>query len=546
MRSRFQSILIAIAILTGSASAQVFRVQGGTSTLLNAEGGSVEFKAPNYDGSLGLGFYNGKVQFGAETRYLFHGYTILAGDDSVPFTLPTDVFDSSHYFSARGIGATRKNTKDTLYAFAGTTSTWFGTGFFNAASSDDPVGIFFYERKLSRELKFFSRDIVSNRQTSLQGIEYHPNKWLKTSLTGGLGSNQAYFASGVEAETEKLAIKTSYVITGDSFRRVTITSPMSSEVNKDNVQMLYRPNEFVSITTGHENILEPLNPRGPMQQASVNQISSDFHIQRFYFGTGLFSSNASGRTAQGTNLYVGRRIGQRFEVNTNYFRSKPQAGEAQTILSGTVRENFSSRFSLLQLISRTAGQTTFAFGGDFTSNRLLMRADYQNVYLPFRPDRPFQQALALNVAFRIAGPLQVTAASNVAPDGHLRYAFGASTYLYRLRGMVFNANSPDSFSIAKYLVQGTVKDDQGMPVEGAALHIGKAVAYTDSSGRFMVRFSKRGPFPLSLAPEEFITNGVYEVVSSPAQVSAESEDRVTDVEITVRRVPPPQARLYKQ
>jgi len=209
MRSRFQSILIAIAILTGSASAQVFRVQGGTSTLLNAEGGSVEFKAPNYDGRLGLGFYNGKVQFGAETRYLFHGYTILAGDDSVPFTLPTDVFDSSHYFSARGIGATRKNTKDTLYAFAGTTSTWFGAGFFNAASSADPVGIFFYERKLSRELKFFSRDIVSNRQTSLQGIEYHPNKWLKTSLTGGLGSNQAYFASGGEAETEKLAIKTS-------------------------------------------------------------------------------------------------------------------------------------------------------------------------------------------------------------------------------------------------------------------------------------------------------------------------------------------------
>src|SRR5438874_9850685 len=95
MRSRFQSILIAIAILIGSASAQVFRVQGGTSTLLNAEGGSVEFKAPNYSGTAGLGYYNGKVQFGAETRYQFRGYTILAGDDSVPFTLPTDIFDSS-------------------------------------------------------------------------------------------------------------------------------------------------------------------------------------------------------------------------------------------------------------------------------------------------------------------------------------------------------------------------------------------------------------------------------------------------------------------
>ena len=533
----FQSTLIAIAMLLAStANAQVFRVQGGTSTLLNAEGGSVEFKAPNYDGSVGLGYYNGKVQFGAETRYLFHGYTLLAGDDSVPFTLPTDVFDSSHYFSARGIGATRKDANNTFYAFAGTTSTWFGTGFFNAASSDDPVAIFFFERKLSKELKFFSRDVVSNRQTSLQGLEYHPNKWLKASLTGGVGANQGYFASGMEAETEKLALKTSYVLTGDMFRRVTVISPMSSEVNKENVQMLYRPTEFVSITTGHENILEPLTPGDPMQQASVNQISSDFHIRRFYFGTGLFSSNASGRSTQGTNLYVGRRIGQRFEVNSNYFRSKPQIGDAQTILSGTIRENVSSRFSLLQLISRTAGQTTFAFGGDFTSNRLLLRADYQNVYLPFRPERPFQQALALNVALRVAGPLQITAASNVAPDGHLRYAFDASTYLYRMRGMVFNANSPDSFSIAKYVVQGVVKDDQGLPVEGAALHIGKQVAYTDSSGRFMVRFSKRGPFPFSIAPEEFITNGVYAVVSAPSQVSAGSEDQVNDVEVVVRRV----------
>jgi hypothetical protein len=329
-----------------------------------------------------------------------------------------------------------------------------------------------------------------------------------------------------------------------------VLRPEAFEVNKENLQMLYRPNEFVSITTGHENILEPLTPGGPMQQASVNQLSGDFHIEKVYFGTGLFTSNASGRSTQGTNLYVGRRIGQRLEVNTNFFQSKPQGnkstpGQATTILSGTVRENFSSRFSLLQLISRTGGQTTFAFGGDFTSNRLLLRADYQNIYLPFRPDRPFQQALALNVAFRVSGPLQVTAASNVAPDGHLRYSFGASTYLYRFRGMAMNANS-DSFSIAKYVVQGAVKDDEGIPVEGAALHIGKEVVYTDSSGHFLVRFSKRGPFSLSVAPDEFINNGVYEVVSAPTQVSAETEDRATDVAVVVRRTPPQPAKLYKQ
>jgi hypothetical protein len=538
LRAKCALILLAV-LLAGNAGAQVFRVQGGTSTLLNAEGGSVEFKTPTYDGSVGLGFFDGHFEYGAETRYLFHGYTVLGGDESVPFTLPTDVFDSSHYFSARGIGATRKNADGTFYAFAGTTSTWLGTGFFNAATSNDPVGMFFYERKLSERLRFFSRDIVSRRQTFLQGMEYKVNPWLKASLTGGTGSNQKYFGSAIDAETERLALKASYVITGDEFRRVTVISPISSEVNKGNVQMLYKPFDFVTITTGHENILEPLTPGGPMQQASVNQLSSDFHVLKFYFGSGLFTSNASGRSTQGTNLYVGRRIGRRIEVNTNWFQSKPKSGTASTILSGTMRENFWSRFSLLQLISRTDGQTTFAYGGDFTSNRLLLRADYQNVYLPFRPDRPFEQALALNAALRVAGPWQVTAASNVAPDGHLRYSFGVSTYLYRFRGMM-SAQS-ETFSIAKYVVQGVVKDDHGVPVEGAALHIGKEVVYTDSTGRFLVRFSRRGPFPLRVTPEEFITNGVYEAVSAPIEVKAEIEAAASDVEVVIRRVPPPQA-----
>src|SRR5438067_9555753 len=158
------AMFVLITLLAGGASAQVFRVQGGTSTMLNAQGGSVEFKAPGYDGSVGLGYYNGKVMFGGETRYKVHAYTILAGDDSVPFTLPSDIFDNSHYFSARGAGMTRSGHDRSIYAFAGTTSTWLGTGFFNAATSESPVAILFYQRKLGDNLRFVSRNIASNRQ----------------------------------------------------------------------------------------------------------------------------------------------------------------------------------------------------------------------------------------------------------------------------------------------------------------------------------------------------------------------------------------------
>ena len=547
MLFRLPSALLALVTLTASAHAQIFHVQAGDSTLLNAGGGSVDFKALNYDGSIGLGVYNGKLEFGAESRYLFHGYTVLAGDDSVPFTLPTDIFDSSHYFSARGAGVTRKYDDQRFYAFAGTTSNWIGTGFFTAASSEDPVAIFFYDRKLSDHLNFVSRNIISSRQTMLQGLEWQPEKWLKASLTEGIGSNQRYSASALDVETQTFALKSSYVLTGDAFQRITVASPLASEVNKGNVQALYKPDQHISILAGHENVLQPVTFRGPMEQASVNQISTDFRIERFYFGSGFFSSEAEGQRVHGINLYGGRRIGKRYDVNANYFASQPQASgttpaQKTSVLSATVREEITSRFGLLQLVSRTAGQTTFSFGGNFTSNRVQLIADYQNVYLPFRPARPFEQALALNVAFRVAGPLQITGASNVAPDGHMRYSFGMSTYLYRFGGLMSH-NSPDSFSIAKYLVQGVVKDDQSNPVEGAALHVGKQVVYTDSLGHFMARFPKRGAFPLSVAPEEFITNGVYQVVSAPSEVRAESEDTSSEVQVVIRRIPPPQAKL---
>ena len=537
MRPQVQcALLMAAMLLAGRANSQVFRVQGGTSTMLNAQGGSVEFKAPKYDGSVDLGYFEGHVRYGAENHYRFQRFTLLTGDENVPFVLPTDVFDASHYFSVRGIGATHKSSTGMYYVFAGTTSTWLGTGLFNAATSDDPAGMLFYERKINNHLKFFSRNILSRRQTLLQGLQFQPNRTVKAALTAGIGSNQKYFAASFDAETDKLIFRTSYVLTGKSFQRISLASPLSSEVTKGNAQVLYKPLDFVSITAGHENLLEPVTLGGAMQQATVNQLAADFHAKKFYFGSGLFSSSSSGLSTEGTNLYVGRRFGRLLEINENWFESKTKGQSGSRILSGTIRENISSRLSLLQLISRTSGQTTVAFGGDFTSNRLMLQADYQNVYLPFRPDHPFQQALALNASMRIVGPLQITAASNVDPTGHLRYTFGMSTYLYRMSGMM--AGHSETFSIAKFLVQGTVKDVQGNPVEGAALHIGKEVVYSDSTGSFLVRMGKHGPFPLSVAPDEFITNGFYEMVSAPSTVRAETDEAAAAVEIVIRRVPP--------
>ena len=130
----------------------------------------------------------------------------------------------------------------------------------------------------------------------------------------------------------------------------------------------------MSITTGHENILEPLTLGGPMQQATVNQFSTDFHLRRFYFGSSLFSSKAAGCSTQGKNIYGGRRIGQRFEVNANHFESNLQSvqgtpSESTTVLSGTVRENFSSRLLLRKVTERQFAAARFSFAPQSKKSR---------------------------------------------------------------------------------------------------------------------------------------------------------------------------------
>jgi hypothetical protein len=67
------------------------------------------------------------------------------------------------------------------------------------------------------------------------------------------------------------------------------------------------------------------------------------------------------------------------------------------------------------------------------------------------------------------------------------------------------------------------------------VHIGKEIAYSDSSGHFQVRVSKHGPYALVVTPDEFLTNVSFEVVTAPAQARAESDESAQNLEIVVRQ-----------
>ena len=92
--------------------------------------------------------------------------------------------------------------------------------------------------------------------------------------------------------------------------------------------------------------------------------------------------------------------------------------------------------------------------------------------------------------------------------------------------------------LVERVVQGTVVDESGVMVDGAAVDVGGSTVFTDSRGRFFVRRSSRRVTALTVLVDEFLATGRFEVVSSPAAVTPQLERESVPVRIVVRRVPP--------
>jgi hypothetical protein len=535
---------LAIALLAAVAPAQVFKIEGGKSTLFDADGGSLSIKGPNSDSEFGAGVYAGHFQYGAVVRTKVLGYTVTAGDDSVRFDLPTDVFESTAYFSSRGVGISKNSADSGFYAFGGLTSRWLGTSFFRAARSEDPVGVFFFHHRITDTLHFYSRDIFTEKYTALQALQWTPEKWLKTSATAGIGSGKPYLATAADADIDKWRLKGSYVAVSPDFRRIIVPDIQNSEPERENLQATYRFSRDATVSASHRNLLQPLTLDGDLARASMDQVNGTFRIKQTYFGTGLFTSRFQGQDSWGTNFYVGQRYRQFLDVSANYFASKSGDQKVDSMITGTFREIITPRLNVLQVLNYSNGNVSLSYGGEFITNRFNASVDYQTVYLPFRTSKPFQQTLSFNTTVHVVGPFSVTAASSVAPDGRVRYTFGASTYLYRYGSLMPSwGQSHESYRFPKYVVQGVVKDEQGRPLSGAAVQIGSDLVYSDGQGRFLYRSSKNKPMKFAIVPSEFLTAGIYEVLKAPDSVTPEREAQAQDVQVVVRRLTKEQAAL---
>lgn len=515
--------------------AQLVTVGGGSSDLYDANGASVQLQSGNYQGYVGAGDLAGNFLLGTRASAKLHAGSVSLGDEPITLDLPTDIFNTDQYLLARGASFSTHRPGCDLMFFGGATALGGGTPFFQAASAETPAGMLFLDKALTDDVHFYSREVFSQQQTSINGFSWRLRPGITLGAAGGVGSNQPYGAGSLDMKFDWLDLKAAYIGAGDRFRRVTVQQPLNSEYTGANLLATIKPRRSMVFVAGHQNLLQPqFKAQLPFLRASVNQFQAAFEFRQFHWGGGLFQSFLKGQQTTGEALWAQRPVTHWLETGVNYFRSRSQADQqVSSIISGILRQTVSPRLSLLQVVSSSQGQTTVAFGGNYFSNHFTIGVDYQTVYVPFLV-RPFKQGIGVTVQLRPFGAIELDGQSFLGPDGKTKYSVSGSSMLAGASRFL-GVNGSSGYRLPKYVIRGRVVDEHGNAIAGAAVRVDGQVLLTNAAGEFLVRKKRAGSYPIQVSFGDFVNPLPYEVVSCPAAVNALREEVATEVLITLRR-----------
>jgi hypothetical protein len=521
-RPNLAFVTLVLAFLFGLASplcAQFVKIEAGASDLLPSAGGRISFESSHYTSYFSAGVLDGAFSLGAYVKTKIDSHVVTVGDQPIAFDLPTDIFGTNHDFVTRGIGITAQAGKASIFVFGGASAAARGAQFFQAARADSAAAVLFTDAPLSEKLHLYSKNVMSRQLTSIQAFDWRVRKWLRTGFSGGIGSNQPYFAVTTDVESNWLSVKTAYISASDRFRRLTEPSVFASEVDRENVLVGIKPYPEMLVTLGHQNYLQAQSPdaNAPFLRASVNQVQSTLDVARFRFGAGLFQSSSQTRHNLAEAFSVSRAITNRFDLGLNYFRTLSGASSPGGNLSMSIRETLSPRLSLLQVVNYSQGRVNVLYGGSYLSNRFTVSVDYQTLYLPFGTT-PFSQGVNIGLRIRLGG-VQMNSQTFRSADGRLRYTASAESRMtpkFRPVG----AQEDSDFTHLRYIARGHVRDDTGTPIEGAAIRVGDQVLLTNADGEFFVRLRKAGVIPLAVVFGEFLNPAAFRIISAPLTIVA--------------------------
>ena len=526
-------LVVLSAGATRAVGQTVVEVQAGGTSLYDSYGGSVHFYTSRFTGWLGVGYQDG-FKLGAAIQTSFHQDSLRVGSSVLLEKYATDLFSTGVNVLTQDIRYTWVRKRTIVMAAAGSAAAAYGSQFFQAYSFDDPFGALSARHEASRQVTLGFDGVVASQQSAIGSVAYFPLVNLGLAASGGVGSNAPYGAVALEYRNRYLAVRTSYVGLGDNFRRAALPYPAQTEAYKENIQVDWQPWPQIAVGVARQNYLQSATDSTPSISASGNTVYGSVTRFGVRAQAGLYDSHSQGLSNLSTYFALGYSFGQWVDAELYLLQSRPSIGPMTNTPIVSLREHISRRFSLLQQVSFNNGDPTFQFGGDVVTPIGDLSVSYQIVQQPFAPLDPFNSVLSISARLQL-GRYSTSLNTVIQPDGSVNYTATASTFLYlsQFGGMQPNLVSPQ---IGKFVISGRVVDEQGQPVDGAALDFDGNVAFTNPEGQFLIRLGRPRDYKLTILLSEFLTPGRWEVVSAPSSLQALPEERATSTDVVVRQV----------
>lgn len=527
------ALVCAIAFCSGRpATAQVYELRGGNSSLYQASGGSLSVTSGGYDLVVGAGMYAGHFESGARFERDIRGGRLVAGDDHLDFQLPTDVFEGAHYLYTRGLSLKTKVDGVDALMFGGVDSASFSNPLFPGATMGGPLGFLALHARLNRHWQLFSDTVVSKKQSEIAALQWTPFADTEFALSGGIGANQPYGAASLSMKRDWIDLKSSYVEASSDFHRFVLNSPIVSEPIKGNVAATLLPTRFLSLNFGLENYLVPLNNTGENVTSSSKEAGAAIHFLQSDLAGTLYLSKYQGLVDHAGSAVFQRPITRRIRLMSSWMASRPQKATGSGEWTTTVDETLSARLSVNESVQESNGTPTAYFGGTIQSNPISISANYESFYVPTRPN-PFENALMFDLKIRLLGRFILHGQTNLSPTGHVLYS--ADAYATTSKDEGSGRTTPEA-PLGRSVLRVQTIDTTGLPVEGAAIMIDRNVSYTDSTGTLVLREHKPQSHSLAVALDQFLAYNAYEVVSAPQSVSSSTDENSLPAVVVVRQV----------
>lgn len=531
-------VLAAVLLFFPAIIAQaqtVVEMQGGGSSLSGGYGATANFWRSGVDGWVGLGYLDG-FRAGAFLRKAAgNGDTLGVGNSALVVRLPTDIFTPGYNLLVQGLSYAGGNRRTSYLVFGGASSAGVGAPAFQPTDIEQPMGAVFLRHSVKPNLYLTTSAIFARQQTVLPGVEWQPSPDLTTGFVIGMGSDRPYAASSVSVREGRVGLLASYVWNPDRFRRAPVPTPNQTEVDRENLTFTYDLSPDFSVGFARQNFVQDSADAQPPIRAVGNTVFAGGRWRELRLTAGVYHSESQDITNLSSYLAVGRELTRWLDAEMFLLQSRPEGQPTVTTPLANLRWRLSPHFGLSQQIVFHHGEPTVLCGASLRTSFGEFGLDYQIVHQPLQPLSPFRSALNLTARLQL-GSYSTNLGTYVRPDGTVDYSASGSTFLYMGS---FGGIQPQQIggAMARYVVQGTVRDESGNPVEGAAVKLNDGVVYTNSTGEFFIRVKHPEHYTLAVATEEFLLPGRWEVVSAPTTVVAMNEKQVTAVEIVLRRTP---------